>query len=201
VKKWPKSKILVGVAWLLILLGAGPLGYAIWEGQNSQPLSVPFSLKRGDYTSPYFRTYLSGDYQIDIDSLPFERTPLDLDWKIVDERGAVINQGTHADEVGGGYRPSPGSPIERLGNTVVLGQYRPHFGQRQRIVTSVHQDVQGASGNARLEIGQPELGLDLSYGIFLLLGWAAIVGGSGLIMLLVLLTRSVVRRLAAARAS
>jgi hypothetical protein len=188
-KKWPRSNILAVVGCLLVLLGVGPLAYEFWAVSQSQPLLVPFSLKRGEYTSPYFRTYLGGSYQIDIDSLPFRRTALDMDWRIVDDSGAVIQQGTYADPVGDGYRPSPDSPLERLGNTVLLGRYRPRFGLQQRIITSVHQDVRAASSTSRLEIGQPELSLDLSYGIFMLLGWAAIVGGTGVIMLLVLLIR------------
>lgn len=65
----------------------------------------------------------------------------------------------------------------------------------------VHQDVQGDSAVARLEIGQPEVSLELSYGIFLILGWAGIVGGAGRVMLLVLLIRRSIRRKTAARAS
>lgn len=197
-KKWPQNNILVAVGCLLVLLGVGPLAYEFWAVNQSQPLSVPFSLKQGEYTSPYFRTYLGGDYQIDIDSLPFRRTPLEIDWKIVDENGAVVQQGTYADPVGGGYQPSPDSPLERLGNDAVLGHYRPRFGLRQRIITIVHEDVQAVSDNARLEIGQPELGLDLSYGFFMLLGWAAAVGGTGAIMLLILLIRRATSRKAPA---
>jgi hypothetical protein len=84
---------------------------------------------------------------------------------------------------------------------VNLGEYRLSFGRRQRILTKVNQDVQGASANARLEIGQPEVSLDISYGILLILGWTAIVGGFGVIMLLVLLIRRVIRRNASAAAS
>ena len=176
------DRILVGVGCLLLLAGIGPLLFAVWEGSQSQPLAVPFSLKRGEYTSPYFRTYLSGAYQIDIDSLPFQRTPLDMDWKIVDDRGSVILQGTYADQ-------------DRGGNDVILTrEYRPRFGQRQRIITDVHRDVVAARSTARLEIGQPEISLDLSYGVFLILGWAGIVGGAGGILLVVLLVRRAMSR-------
>lgn len=189
-KKWPWSKILAGVACLLVLVGVGPLAYVLWEGAHAQPLSVPLSLKRGDYTSPYFRTYLSGAYQIQLEwaRFPDPQTVVDLDWKIVDDSGAVIQQGAYSDRLRGA-------------NNVNLGEYRLSFGRRQRILTKVNQDVQGASANARLEIGQPEVSLDISYGILLILGWTAIVGGFGVIMLLVLLIRRVIRRNASAAAS
>jgi hypothetical protein len=145
---------------------------------------------------------LTGAYQIDIDSLPFERTALDLDWRIVDDNGAVIREGAYSDsDPAGGYRPLPAARLERRGNAVTLGEYRPNFGKRQRIIMRVHQDVQGDSAVARLEIGQPEVSLELSYGIFLILGWAGIVGGAGRVMLLVLLIRRSIRRKTAARAS
>jgi hypothetical protein len=183
VKNWPWNKVLVGVACLLILVGVGPLAYAYWEGTHAQPLSVPLSLKRGESISPYFRTYLGNDYQIQLEwaSNTDPQTELDLDWKIVDDSGAVIQQGVCSERLRGA-------------NNVNLGEYRPKFGLRQRIITRVHQDVQGNSANARLTIGQPEVSLDISYGIFLILGWAGVVGGPGVIMLCVLLIRRAIQR-------
>jgi hypothetical protein len=192
-KQWLTPKILIGSGCILILLGIAPLAFALWEASQSRPLSMPLPLKRGEYTSPYFRTYLSGTYQIDVDSLPFERTPLDLDWTIVDDRDAAILQGSFVD-------PERGSPIwpgnshEFRGNTVGLGAYRPRFGLRQRIITRVHKDVEASNSIARLEIGQPEISLELSYGSFLLLGWAGVVGGTGGVMLLILLIQQQARK-------
>jgi hypothetical protein len=178
VKSWPWNKILVGVACLLILVGVMPLAYAAWEGAHAQPLSVALSIKRGEYKSPYFRTYLGGNYQIQLGwaRLPNPQTELDLDWEVVDDSGAVIQQGAYRERLRGA-------------NEVNLGEYRPKFGLRQRIITRVHQDVQGDSGNARLEIGQPEVSLDISYGIILILGWAVILGGTGAVMLFILMIR------------
>ena len=157
--------------------------YALWQSGNSQPLSVPIALKQGEFDSPYFRTYLGGDYQIDLEWLPISPNPdadLDLDWKIVDANGAVIQQGNYSNRLGG--------------NDVVLGHYKSRFGLRQRFIANVHRDIEGESANATLQIGQPEIGLDLSYGFFLLLGWAAIVGGSGTILLCIVLVRRMRQR-------
>jgi hypothetical protein len=185
VKKWPWTKIFFGVACLLVLVGVEPLAYMFWEGENAQPLSMPLPLKSSEYASPYFRTYLSGNYQIQMEwagrpDAQAEQAVVDLDWKIVDESGAVIQQGTYSELLDGA-------------NNVNLGEYRPKFGQRQRIITIVHQDVQGSRANATLEIGQPEISLDLGYGAFLILGWACLVGGSGAIVFCVLLIRRMTR--------
>jgi hypothetical protein len=92
VKRWPWHRIFVSLALILVLAGIAPLAYLIWWGHahNLEPLSVPISLKRGGFTSPFFTTVLDDDYQIEIYFLPHPRTPLDPDWKILNETGAVI---------------------------------------------------------------------------------------------------------------
>jgi hypothetical protein len=189
-KKWPWVKILFSVSCLLVLLGVAPLAFAIWEVTQSQPLSEPLTLKRGEYGSPYFRTYLGGDYQVQLGWLRFPdaQAMVDLDWKIVDDSGTVIQHGTYSDRLRGA-------------NNLNLGEYRPKFGLRQRIITTVHQDVQGDSANATLQIGQPEISLDMSYGFFLFLGWAGVVGGPGVVMLCILLVRRITRHKSPTNAS
>jgi hypothetical protein len=88
------------IGGLLILLGVAPIAYLLWFGtaHNFEPLSAPLSLKRGEYTSPLFRTDLDEDYQVDIYSLPNNRSPLDLDWKIVDESGVLIQSGVYTED-------------------------------------------------------------------------------------------------------
>jgi hypothetical protein len=183
VKRWTWRRILVSLAFLLVLVGIAPLAYLFWWGNahNLQPLSVPLSLKRGEYISPFFTTDLNDDYQIEIDSIPFERTGLDLDWRIVDDSGAMIRQGTYTDQLPGG-------------NWALLGHYRPKRGLRQRIIVRIHQDVQAPESHPKLNIGLPERGLEQAYGSAAAIGWAAIVAGAGVIMLFVLLILRATRR-------
>ena len=176
-KIWPWRRILTSVAFLLLLVGIAPLAYLLWFGSahNLEPLSVPLSLKRGEYTSPFFTTGLDDDYQIEIYFLPPHQAPLDLDWKIVDETGAVIQSGVYRED-------QPG------GNAAILErQYRPKRGFRQRIIVNIHQDAQATTASdTRLHIGLPERGLEQAYGSAAAIGWAVIVGGAGVIMLLIL---------------
>jgi hypothetical protein len=170
------NKVLLAVGCLLVVVGVGPLAISLWQVSQSRPLSEQILLKRGEYNSPYFRTYLSGNYQVELTWLgipPDVDTDLDLDWKVVDSSGAVIQQGTHSGRL--------------LGNDVILGYYRAGFAQRQRVILTVHQDVEGNRVRGELGVGQPELGLDISYGFHILLGWAVVVGGPGLIIVCVAL--------------
>lgn len=184
-KRWPWRTVLITVAVLLVLVGVAPLAYLLWWGaaHNLEPLSVPLSLKRGEYTSPFFTTDLDDEYQIEIYFLPNHRTPLDLDWKIVDETGALIQSGVYREDQQMG------------GNDAILERhYRPRHGSRQRIMVSIHQDVQAPDSDTRLHIGLPERGLEKAYGSAAAIMWAAIVAGAGAIILLVLLIVRVVRR-------
>jgi hypothetical protein len=56
-KRSPWHTILIGVAVFLVLVGVAPLAYLLWWGNahNLEPLSVPLSLKRGEYTSPFLK--------------------------------------------------------------------------------------------------------------------------------------------------
>ncbi len=101
-KRWPWHRIFICLALILVLAGIAPLAYLIWWGHahNLEPLSVPVALKRGEFTSPFFTTDLDDDYQIEIYFLPYPRTPLNLDWKILNETGAVIRSGSYRDEGG-----------------------------------------------------------------------------------------------------
>jgi hypothetical protein len=183
-KRWPWRTILVSLATLLVLVGVAPLAYLLWWGKthNLEPLSVPISLRRGDYTSPFFTTDLDDDYQIEIYFLPYHRTPLDLEWKIVDETGALIQSGGYSEDQMGGN------------DAILERHYRPKRGSRQRIMLSIRQDVQATESDTRLHIGLPERGLEQAYGSAAATIWAAIVAGAGAIMLLVLLILRVLRR-------
>lgn len=176
-KKWPWRTLLGSVAVFLILVGLAPLAYLFWWGNshNLEPLSIPLSLKRGEFKSPFFTTDLDDDYQIEIYFLPYPRTPLDLDWKVVDETGALITNGDY-------------SEIKQMGgNDAILERhYRSRRGLRQRIIVNVHRDVQARGSNTRLHIGLPERSLEQAYGLAAAMTWAAIVAGAGAIVLLLL---------------
>jgi hypothetical protein len=181
VKAWRWQTILACVACLLIVVGLAPLAYLVWWGSahNLQPVSMPLPLRRGEYTSPFFTTDLDDNYQVDIYFLPFQRTPLDLDWKIVDDARTVIQSGSYRDQ-------HPG------GNNAILGHYRPKRGLRQRVIVNIHQDVQTPEAQApgsdvRLHVGLPERGLEQAYGSAAAIFWAAVVAGAGALMLLILL--------------
>lgn len=185
-KRWPWRTLLVCVAVFLVLVGIAPLAYISWWGNshNLEPLSVPLSLKRGESKSPFFTTDLDDDYQIEIYFLPHPRTPLDLDWKIVDETGALIRSGDYSEDQQMG------------GNDVILDRhYRPKRGLRQKIMVNIHRDVQARLSDTRLHIGLPERGLEQAYGSAAAMRWAAIVAGAGAIVLLILAILRVVRRL------
>lgn len=175
-KRWPWHIILMIVAASLVLVGVAPLAYLFWWGNahNIEPLSVPLSLKSGEYTSPFFTTDLDDTYQIQIYFLPQHLVPLDLDWKVVDDRGAVIQSGAYREHIGG--------------NEANIGEYRPKRGSRQRIIVNIHHDVDAAAGSdLKLHIGLPEDTLRLAYGSAAAIGWASFFAGSGAIVLLVLL--------------
>jgi hypothetical protein len=178
VKSWPWSKILAGIGGLLVLVGVAPFVCLLWWGttHNFEPLAFPLTLKRGEYTSPVFKTDLNEPYQIQIYFLPQHNIPLDLDWKIVDDSGAAIQSGAYLEEHLGG-------------NSVNLGEYRPRRGSHQKIIVNIHHDVDAAGSDLKLHIGVPEESLGMAYGAAAAIGWAAIVAGAGAIMLLVLLIR------------
>jgi hypothetical protein len=178
-KKWPWNKILVCVGWLLVVAGIAPGAYLLARlggSHHAKPLSVPVSLKRGTFTSPYFTPDSSGKYLVELNwnSFPARQTDVELDWKIESDNGSVIQQGAF-------------SGILRGSNTVTLGEYQPAQRQRQRITLNIHQDVAGTSADTMVEIGPPDATASLSYAIPMVAGWAAFVAIPGAILLLVLL--------------
>jgi hypothetical protein len=191
VKSWPWRMILGGIGGLLILVGVTPIAYLLWFGNahNFEPLSAPLSLKRGEYASALFKTDLDEDYQVEIYFLSGDRSPLELDWKIVDERGVLIQSGVYTEDQHSG------------GNDAILTRkYRPKRGSANRIILNVHQDVQVKSGegqlqptDVRLHIGVPERGLEQAYGSAAAIVWAAVVGGLGAILLVCLLVMRAIR--------
>jgi len=175
----------------LILVGVTPIAYLLWFGHahNFEPLSAPLSLKSGEYTSALFKTDLDEDYQVEIYSLPYNRSPLDLDWKIVDERGGPIQSGVYTEDQHYGGD-----------DAILTRKYRPKRGSANRIILKVHQDVQAKSGegqlqptDVRLHIGVPERGLEEAYESVAAIAWAAAVGGLGAMILVFMLVMRAIR--------
>jgi hypothetical protein len=174
--------VLVAVMCFLALVAIAPLTCALWwrNAHNLQPLSVSISLKRGEYTSPYFTTDLNDAYQIEMDwdRFPDALAKLEVTWKIIDDSGTVIQEGTYNDQIRGG-------------DGTTLGEYRPKRGLRQRVVLQIHQDVQGFDAHhPRLEVSMPETMLESSgYEVPVAIVWAGLVGVVGVTTLLVLIFR------------
>ncbi|MGO9436737.1 MAG: hypothetical protein ACLPH3_09030 [Terracidiphilus sp.] len=189
-KNSPWRKVFGIIAGLLILVGVSPAVYFWWFGtaHNFDPLSAPISLRRGEYTSAFFKTDLDEDYQVEIYFLPYPRSPLDLDWKIVDESGALIQSGV--------YTENP-----RLGgnDAILTRKYRPKLGSANRIILNIHQDVQAKNSeqphptDTRLYVGLPERGLERAWGYAAATVWAAAIAGPGAIVLAVLLVMRAIR--------
>jgi hypothetical protein len=180
---------LTQLAWIvgsvLVLVGVGPLLYLLWFGSthNFEPLSMPLPLKQGQYTSAEFKTDLDDTYQIDLETLgTFDsRMVLNLHWQIVDDRGAVIAQGDY-------HQPSGG-------NGSHIGFYKPKRGTRQRLILTLPEDAKWMdAAQTRVTVGTPEETLDMAYGYAAFLGWAVVVAGPGVILLLIALFRQLRRR-------
>jgi hypothetical protein len=187
VKSWPWTRICFGVACTLVVASVAPIAYLFWFGytNNFQPLSMPFPLKQGEYASSFFKTDLNEPYQIFAAWHGDWGHPvtLDVDWKIVDDSGVVIQHGAKK------YVDPRG-----FGNSVLLGQYQPTPGVRQRLILTNHVDSAGiGSCDPMLEVGVPEEGLKMAYGMAVAYVWAGGVGGAGVLMFLVLLIVRVIR--------
>ncbi len=183
--RWPWPKIVSRIACFTVLLGMAPLAYFYWFGftHNPHPLLMPLPLKRGEYSSPFFKTDLNESYQIDLewDGRIDERMHLDMTWRVVDDSGAVIQRGIYKDKL--------------LGNSVTLGDYEPKPGVRQKIVLRNLQDAQGMdSAHPTLEIGVPEIDLEMAYGIAFAVRFAFMVAAPGVLTLLFLLIWRAIRR-------
>lgn len=173
--RWLSTRTAIGIGWFLIGMGLLPfVCLLLWaRTHNSQPVSEQISLHRGQFVSHLFKPEVDGTYQISLYWLKFpnQETRLDLDWRIVDAQGHLIDDGTCSSQIG-------------ETNIVGLGEYHPQRGVSQRIIVNVHQDVNGPDGDARLEIGVPEVALDLDEGAYpLAVGWSAITTIPGIIVL------------------
>ena len=177
-KKWPWHRILVCVGWLLVVTGITPGAYILVQlgsSHNQKPLSVPVSLRQGEFASPYFTAGSGDDYLITLtwDLFPARQTSVDLDWKVEADNGAVLGQGTFNNQLRGA-------------NLIRLGDYKPNSGQRERIVLNVHTDVNQGGAHATLDIAPPDTSWKWSEAIPKVAEWAVFVSVPGVFLLLIL---------------
>jgi hypothetical protein len=156
-------KIAVSTLVLVVLVGWAPLLWLLWWGRTGavEPLSIPVTVRKGQFTSPPFAPAIPDkdeQYQIELYFLP-SHAPLDLDWKVVTDRGAVLAHGE--------YREG-----NALGNDAILGYYRPVSRSVERVILDVHDEN---TFDTTLHVGLPERTLDASYGFPLAEGWALFV--------------------------
>jgi hypothetical protein len=102
---------------------------------------------------------------------------LDLDWKIVDANGIMIQQGTQNTRLS-------------WANEVNLGEYHPKRGVAQRFIVNLHRDIVEPQGSdVTLEVNSTEDPEGMAIGYYMFRWWAIVVAGSGAILAAVLLIR------------
>lgn len=184
VKTWAWRKIVAAVGLSLLLLGLAPLARLCWRGvtHNPRPVSMPVPLKRGEYSSPFFKTERNEGYRIEIkwDASGTKWKALDVDWRIVDDSGALLQQGNYN--------------YQLRGNTAALGQHHSTRRLRQKVIIRNIQDAQGLDlAHPRLEISLPERGLEMAYGAIYPMKLAFMVAGPGMLILLFLFIARAIR--------
>jgi hypothetical protein len=182
-RKRPWKRILAILACLLIVIGIAPPAALFFGGSHSFfPLQMPLPLKPGEYASQFFKTELDDTYEIEVttDDYPAQQVQMDLDWKIVDDTGSIIEQGTYSGRIDSGYE--------------TIGEYRPKPGLRQRIIVQIQNVIQ-ATGKAhpQLLIGLPQRNSDYCDARDIFNAWAYVTAGPGAILLLFLLIRRIKR--------
>jgi hypothetical protein len=147
-KKRPWRRIVTIVACALVLVGVAPITYLLWFGYttNWAPLTMPLPLNIGSYTSQSFKISLhdkdkpywlvvvadrirdgqessciEGGKIIESHACQGVGRLLDMDWKIVDDQGAVLRQGSYVGQIYGG-----------IAEDEKVGEYLPKPGTRSR---------------------------------------------------------------------
>jgi hypothetical protein len=157
-------KIVVSTLALVVLVGLTPLLWLLWwsRPQTVEPFSVPVTVKSGSYISPPFVTAVPAkdeQYQVELYFLPVPRTPLNLEWKVVNNGGAVLAHGEYRER-------------HALGNDAILGFFRPTVRSTQRVMLNVENE---GSLDTTLHVGIPERSLDAAFGFPFAIGWALVV--------------------------
>ena len=169
------QKAVVRIGGILMLIGVAPLiCLMLWPLTHEiEPLSMRVPLKPGTYTSRNFSPDRGAQYQIDLD---FGKdinpeTEIKLHWQILDQGDNVVEQGARDDRI---------IPTEELR----LGELRLDHSAKEKIQVSIDEGVQRDGSHATLKIEQPEVTLEIDEGYSpLAMGWAALVGLPGVILL------------------
>jgi hypothetical protein len=180
VNSWLWRNSLAIVAGSLIVVGMAPaIDLFIWrKAHNLFPARLPLPLKRGEYASAFFKTDLGEKYEIEIstDDYPAQIAQMDLDWKIVDETGNVIQQGSYKGQINSG--------------PVSIGEYQPRVGSQQRVIVQIQNVLQGTdAAHPLLMIGLPDRSNKFYNSRDVFNAWAVIVAGPGALLLLYWLIR------------
>jgi len=178
---WQKILAILGAC--LVIAGISPFACCLWlaYAPRPEPFSMQFPPRIGEYISLPIAIGFGGPYRIDLEwpgSIPGDRQIwLDLDWKIFDQKGRTVEQGSYHNWI--------------TGNTICLAGYARGYRRGQRVVLRMARDVQGVGDSMRLKVSvdEDETLLDLSYVWGISIIFAGIVAGPGVLLLLFLLIR------------
>jgi len=196
----------------LTLIGVGPFVFVEYKGHahNWRPLDVPVALTPGEFRSPEFKTDLNGRYVVSLGldqltgadrdralcllGVKFPRTELNCDgipqrvkfeWQVVSEKGEIIQRGSY-------------EPLGISFPEINWGEFHGGRNIRQRLLLRIQQDaIDLNSHHPRLivEAGGDEENFEalaLWYELSLL--WAAVVGVSGLLLVVLSVSNRVRKR-------
>ena len=179
-KKWPWRTMLAILGGCLVIAGSYPFTYCLWLANAPRPemLLFKFPSKQGQYQSPPMKAGFYGPCVIDLEwqrSIPGDKpVELDLDWKILDDRNRLVEQGTSHSEV--------------TSDTIGLAARTSGYRRGQRVVLTLPHDMQdlGEFMQVRARVDTSEISLDLSYAWGISVFIAGVVAGPGALLLLVL---------------
>jgi hypothetical protein len=101
-------------------------------------------------------------YELDLETIPWRRDSVDLNWQIVDNNGNILASGSWQDQNSGTRR-------------VTLTRYRPRPGLRQRVLVTVPHSVMTSDASPALSLYCPEAALAFADGMPFAVGWAALL--------------------------
>lgn len=155
-----RRKVLLGLLGVA-MVAIAPLVWTRWKysPRKLEPLSAFLTVTRREYVSPAFVPARGKQYQIELYPLP-ARAPLDLDWKVVDDRDAVVASGK--------YRET----TTAVNDAILCRDYQSEHQSAERIVLDFHNDEDFGT---TLHVGLPDEGVGAGYALWFAEIWAALV--------------------------